>query len=65
MKQDDIPKVDSINITPPDTDELDWEANLMYQINKSPDGSVLLPANQYDELTRCLKYTVTSFIHAN
>ena len=65
MTQDELPKVDSINITPVDKNELDWTSTIMYLINQSEDGSVDAPCKNYPELERTMKYIVGSFIHEN
>lgn len=65
MKQDDVPHVNSLNITPPDQDELDWTSLIMYLLNKSEDGSILAPMMQYDELQQRLLYIAPSFVHEN
>lgn len=65
MKQDDVPKINSLNITPEDQKELDWDSYIMYRINKSEDGTIMGPMLQYDELHTRLIYIVPSFIHDN
>ena len=65
MKQEDIPKVESINMTPPDKDELDWTSTLMFMINKSENSSIEAPFQQYPELETNMKFIVGTFIHEN
>ena len=63
--EDDIPKINSINITPPGADELDWTGTIMAMINKTEDGSIRAPFNHYPELEPHMQFIVGSFIHEN
>ena len=37
----------NVNLSPEDIGELNWESNLMYLINKSEGGNVMIPARHY------------------
>ena len=65
MKQEDVPKAESINMTPPDKDELDWTSTLMFMINKAEDNSIEAPFQEYPELAANMKFIVGTFIHEN
>lgn len=65
MEQEDIPKVNSINLTPPDKRELDWTSNLLLLINKSEDGQVEIPGTFHERLHDRCSYNACGFIHHN
>lgn len=65
MKQKDVPRVESINITPSEEREVEWNDVIMTLIDKEEDGKVLVPAKYYNELELHMKYVIGNFVHEN
>lgn len=66
MEQADVPYVNSINLTPPDKKEIDWDITIDSFIERAVDSdldNILLPIYRYTILESIMKYNIGTIIH--
>jgi hypothetical protein len=67
MRQEDVPKVDSINLSTR-KDELDWVSTIMDLAQKQgadSEGKVRIPVKGYPQLLFGLDFIVCQYVHEN
>lgn len=67
MKQDDIPKVDSVNLSTR-ADEVDWRQTILSLATRQgvdSEGQVKVPVLGYKQLIYGLEYVICQYVHQN